>query len=347
MSRKTKPIRKQSKKKKSPEGLRAWWGGLEDTTRHAISRTALRAFLLVLLVSAVAVSFVLMESHVVFRDKPVYDPVRVQLTNAPNWMPETLKRQIAKSLAAAGQDYRDNDLTAKVYTRAAANPWVRQLQSVMKFRDERGRAIVAVTGKYRSPMAVVRRGYKSIGRRNANACYVDCEGVRLPAASQIPKWVMRAYSPRGGAPEKVYFVNRSDVPRGMRVRPVHYIEIILGDNEPDMPAVGKRWVSESLRDSLRLTKIIRSRQYARQFDRIDARNYGGRHNRNMEHLSLWAGDTQIKFGRFPHADGVDWVVSPEVKMENLDRYVSMRNGRLRGAPGIDLRIDAYEHSRIR
>jgi len=53
-----------------------------------------------------------------------------------------------------------------------------------------------------------------------------------------------------------------------------------------------------------------------------------------------SGRTDIRFGRFPTADGLDYCIRPQRKLQYLDEYVRAHDGRLAGINAyIDLRYD--------
>lgn len=342
MSRKTKAIRKASSYgTNQPSVVRRWWAGLGDEHKRAVARTTARIFLLVVLVVAVAGGMKWLEALVLSSREISDSPhVTVQLDGRPAWMPLKLARGISQSLVDSRVRYEDDGLAERVYRKAAGEPWIRRVKGVRKYRDENGRPVVRVQCEFRRPAA--------IAAWKGRYYYVDTEGVRLPDSPhrpQVPRWTASVADPSGGPDRRANFIELSHMPRGARPWRIHYLVIELNDElDPPAPAVGKPWNCKALSVGLRLVDLLGGRKYARQITRVDVRNYVGRVSRNLEHLGFWAGRTYIKFGRFPHSDGVDWVVSPERKMANLDRYVAQRDGRLTGAGRVDLQIDNLNES---
>ena len=342
MSRKTKAIRKATSYcTNQPSVVRRWWAGLGDEHKRAVARTTARIFLLVVLVAAVAGGMKWLEALVLSSQEISDSPrVTVQLDGRPAWMPLRLARGISQSLVDDRARYEDDGLAERVYRKAAGEPWIRGVKGVRKYRDENGRPVVRVQCEFRRPAA--------IAAWKGRCYYVDTEGVRLPDSPhrpQVPRWTASVADPSGGPNRRANFIELSHVPRGAQPWRIHYLVIELNDElDPPGPAVGKPWNCKALRAGLKLVDLLAGRKYARQITRVDVRNYAGRVLRNLEHLGFWAGGTYIKFGRFPHSDGVDWVVSPERKMANLDRYVAQRDGKLAGAGRVDLQIDNLNES---
>jgi len=342
MSRKAKSIhRRAAGSANRPLLLRRWWAKVPQERRRAAAGIARRVVLLGALVALVGSGMKWLEAHVLtgLQDPP-NAPVRVQLNPRPGWMPAELARSISRSLVYEGARYGDKDLSERVYHLATANPWVRGVRAVRKYHDVGGRCVVRVQGEFRQPVA--------LAAWKGRYYFVDEQGVRLGDSgrcSQVPQWVASIPTPGGGSARRVYFAERSHVPAGARAWRKHYMIIELNDKlDPAAPALGKPWDSKALRAGLRLVKLLASRRYARQITRLDVRNYAGRVSKNLEYLGFWSGRTYIKFGRFPHPDGVDWVVPPQRKMANLDRYVALHDGRLAGTAGLDLQIDNLNDS---
>lgn len=107
-------------------------------------------------------------------DFQVY-PSTLKLTAKPAWV----KGEIEKQLAAAPADDRkisllDSDATARVAKDLAANPWVKEVKSVVREFPDRIRAKVEL----REPAAYV--------LRNSRYFLVDAAGVRLPGDYESP-----------------------------------------------------------------------------------------------------------------------------------------------------------------
>jgi len=259
--------------------------------------------------------------------------VRIVLSDRPAWMPGPLAAQLTAWLARGGLDYYNKRLTAAVFDRAKANPWVRQVIRVTKRRSDDPRvAVVEVQAVFRMPVAKI---YTPTGY-----AYVDAEGVRLPAG-QVPQWASADQS-TPGVSGRTYYLRRCDVPPRQRAWRIHYI-LIDGVQAPP-PPVGARWPGEDLAAGLRLIALIAAKPYAYQISAVDVRNYGGRLLDDQPHLRMYAQlgrsrPTDIRFGRFPRFDG-DYNVSPERKISYLDEYAADHGGRLAGINRyLDLRYD--------
>lgn len=257
--------------------------------------------------------------------------VRAQIVSRPEWMPEALASQIAAELIPPGARYFDLDLTDRVRSRAAANPWVGQVLRVTKRRsDEPNVAVIDLDAVFRMPVAKTKATW--------GFAYIDAEGFRLPA-DQVPQWAGNTLEDTTG---QTFYLSRQDVPHSRRLSRIHYM-IISGAGSP-LPAVGQKWQGHDVSAGLELVKLVATKPYAYQVTEIDVRNFGGRIDPAEPHLRMWAQAgrshrTDIRFGRFPMPGG-DYVVSPQRKMSYLDEYVEDHSGHLAGVNRyLDLRYD--------
>ena len=306
-------------------------------------RMFMRIIVLCLIVVAAGWGMQQLESHVRETAIPVRNtPVRLQVSGHPSWMPAELAYRIAKSFATnSTARYDDMDLTDTIAARAASNPWVRKVLSVRKARDADGRPFVRVDCEFRKPAAMVAwRG---------RFYFVDDQGVRLRDSRkqpEVPRWTAIIPGRDGKKAHQEDFIELADVPTNAKPWRIHYIVIELdSDMDPPPPPPGQLWDTRALTDSggLRLAALLKSRKYAQEVDRVDARNYAGRRSTVAPHLSFSAGNSDFKFGRFPHLDGIDYNVSTRQKMRALDDHVARYHGRLAGTPGLNLQLeDPYE-----
>jgi hypothetical protein len=275
--------------------------------------------------------------------------VRVWFTKCPAWLPLSLAREIAYSLVPNNAQFQDIDLTADVYTRAKANPWIRQVRYVVKRKTQDPRiAGLEVDCEFRKPIARV--------KLSGEDAYVDVEAVRLPArdvpqwvvevpASSIPACLPRQPSTTGTA--QLYFRDNDALPANRTAKGIHYIAIV--GVQAKAPPVGKPLQGQDIREGLKLVQLVLEKSYANQITTVDVRNYDGRISRREPHLCMRAqvGDgpsTDIKFGRFPVPEGGDYEVSPEQKMSYLDEYYLDNNRTLAGREYIDLQNDELHYS---
>jgi len=278
-----------------------------------------------------------LESHVQATTSSVRNaPVRLQTDARPQWMPAELAYKITRCLAPKRTaKYCDEGLTDRVLQQARSNPWVKAVQSVQKARDATGKPFVRVECDFRRPAA--------LAAWQQWLYFVDDHGVRLSDSERdphVPRWTAVIPNPGGKGRRRVNFVELADMPANVRPQKIHYVGIELhGELDPPAPEAGERWETKALATGLRLARLLKTRVYFNQIQRVDARNYGGRLSLVAPHLSFYAGSTTIKFGRFPHPDGVDHNVSIRQKMAKLDRHVARYNGRLAGTPDLDLRIE--------
>lgn len=331
MSRKTK-----QRKPSQPSAVSRWWGRQSDQRRKQMGRSG--GWIAVALVGALVTVFGMkaLERRVLRTPVgAVPRAVQFRLTNRPDWMPARLATRIVDAIAPATADFNDSKLTATVYDRACANPWIHEITRVSKQRgDAHSVGVIEIDATYRRAVARIQvaGGY----------AYVDAEGHRLPAA-EVPQWVAAAPVASGEIARQVSYLHPGDAPPGLTPRQIHYI--LIDGVEAPAPPVGQAWSGSDLQAGLSLINIVSSRRYASQITVVDVRNCDGRINRDEPHLRMSAQHgrgrpTDIRFGRFPTPDGGDYVVSPERKLRYLDDYVADHDGWLAGRNSyIDLRFD--------
>ncbi|MBN1554407.1 MAG: hypothetical protein JXA11_06655 [Phycisphaerae bacterium] len=252
----------------------------------------------------------------------------VKLDAVPEWMPATLGRMILADVTPREVDFDDPALGRVIYEQAIRNPWIAQVEEVRRERLSATEAVIRVRAQYRQPIARV--------SREGRMYYVDGRGVILPY-SQTPKFAVK------DGDDVKYFVHRDAVPSHLMPIRIHYIAVEGVEAPP--PAVGQAWEGEDLAQGLRLVRLLGTRPWANQISVVDARNHARRISESEPELCIYAQQgrgkpTEIRFGRFPHPDGGDWVISPARKMRYLDDYVQDQNGRLAGIHSyIDVRFD--------
>lgn len=252
----------------------------------------------------------------------------VRLESPPEWMPATLGRGILEDVTPQGLAFGDPTLCRTISDKARKSPWVAGVTEIRRERLSATEGMVHVRAKYRQPIArVARRG---------RVYYVDDQGVVLPY-SQTPKFAAK------DADGVKYYLHRDAVPANLTAIRIHYIALEGVEAAP--PGVGGQWQGADLAQGLRLIRLLSTRTYANQVSVVDVRNHARRISESEPELCIYAQQghgkaTQIRFGRFPHPDGGDWVISPARKMRYLDDYVHDQNGRLAGVHSyIDVRYD--------
>ena len=329
--------RKTKKRKVSPPaGVSRWWGELGQDRRRNACRRAAWVAVAVVLAGGVVLGMKALERRVLSTPRggtPV--AIRVRLTERPEWMPVTLARRIAESLAPPGADYNDPSLTSAVYRLGGVCPWIRRVDRVHKRPTSDPRvAVVEVTASFRKPVARILIEHEYV--------YVDRDGVRLPAG-EVPHWVAAVPGRGDGAGRQVCYIHRDEVPPRFEVKSIHYI--VIDGVAGQVPPAGQRWEGDDLAAGLQLIGLVSTRRYANQITVVDVRNHAGRINGNEPHLRMYAQvgrgrPTDIRFGQFPVPGGGDYVVSPERKLRHLDDYVSDHDGLLAGLNSyLDLRYD--------
>lgn len=339
MSRKTKTTRKRTSRRKAskPSFMRRWWDSFSLDQKAGALKAVLRIAILCVVVIAAGWGMKKLESHVRSTTAPKQTaPVRLEVSESPEWMPAELAYQIAQSFDTEKKDvrYDDADLTDEIAARARANPWVKSVRSVRKARNAEGKPFVKVDCEFRKPAAMVywRKNYY----------FVDEQGVRLRDSRkhpEVPRWTAIIPARPGRKVRQEDFIELDDMPADAERWLIHYIVVELdGEMDSAPPAPGKYWDSKALQAGLKLTALLKTRSYASQVSSVDARNHGGRRSRALPHLTFSAGNSDFQFGRFSRLDG-DHNVSTRQKMRALDSYVARYRGKLAGTPGMNLQIE--------
>lgn len=255
----------------------------------------------------------------------------VRLENIPAWVPPTLARLVTRELIPPrGMDFEDPALCRRIYDQAHRAAWLVDVASVRRVRTGPDTGRVDVTATFRRPVARVRYQQQS--------WFVDTRGVILPPR-EVPRWAARTHP---GGPIRYYISDDAAAPRS-RVVPIHYI-LIDGVRTPP-PSVGQPWDAPDLQAGIRLVNLVNQKDWANQITVVDVRNFDRRVTASEPELRMYAQTgqghaTDIRFGRFPHPGGGDWVISPARKLEYLDQYASDHGGRLAGINSyIDVRYD--------
>ncbi len=337
MSPKAGKTRKRRSRKASQQSLfKRWWDSVSLERKVGVTQVVLRIILLAAILVAAGWGMKKLESHVrAVSNATRTARVRLEVATRPAWMPAELSFRIAKSFALdRPADYDDKNLTNEIAAQAGRNPWVRQVRSVRKARDSKGRPFVRVDCEFRKPAAMVAWG--------KHYFFVDELGVRLND-KDVPRWVAVVPGRNGQRARQEAFIEKADAPGGNIPRPIQYIIIDLDSRmDPAPPKPGKVWETEALvGHGLRLTALLKTlkvRNDTPQGFRIDARNHAGRLSTVAPHLAFWAGNSYFKFGRFPQ-DRYHYNVSVDHKMEVLRNHIARHNGRLAGTPGLDLQLD--------
>lgn len=333
-------LRKKKKSKapktpKTPSGFSRWWNGLDASRQSALRRRFATAAVVLVLSGAAAVGMKMLEGWVLRQEVGALpETVRVVLTDRPAWMPASLDRDICGQLVGEDANWGFS-LTADVFARAEANPWVRKVHMVRKYRADRGRAgVVEVQAEYRQPFA---RVTDSRGERR----YVDAEGFRLPER-QVPKYGLTLADSTAKPKEQLFYVAKADAPR--EPWEIHYIEIY--GVAAAAPALGKHWQGRDLADALRLVELLSPRPYRYEISVIDVRNHHHRRTRRDPPFQLIAQRrhqtgvylTKVLIDRFP-LDRADYVISPRRALRQLDSFYADHGCVAGTREYIDLRYD--------
>ena len=327
------------KRKKSPSAgrtriipltaMRTWWREHVSDRGQVLAKMLCWFVFLVAIIVGGAATLTALERYA-HGGQYAAGPVKytLELDPTPSWMPATLGRCILADVTPVNLSFDDPSLCREIHEKLVKNPWVSQVTAVRRVRTGATEGVVRVQATYRQPIARV--------AREGRIYHVDNEGVVLPY-SQTPKFAAQDSS------GVTYFLQREGVPANLRPIRIHYITVEGVEAPP--PGVGKPWPGDDLVEGLRLVRLLSTRPYANQISVVDVRNHRRRISESEPEMCVYAQQghgksTEIRFGRFPHPEGGDWVISPARKMQYLDDYVNDQNGRLAGVHSyIDVRFD--------
>lgn len=287
-------------------------------------------------VIGVAVGMTRLEDRVLAgKAGPVPVAIGVVLAEVPDWMPQELGQQIARSLVPAKASYNDPKLAEKIHEQANQCPWISRVKMISKCMSSDPRmGQVIVKAEYRQPVARVRTA-------EGVMVYVDRDGVRVDE-KLVPQFMVLV-ADEAKHERMLCFVDRKQAPP--RAVEIHYVEVqMAGDLDPAPPDLGQKWNSPALMEGLRLVELINAKPWYNQIRAVDVRNFGGRINKKESFLRMVAqvekgSPTEIRFGRFPDPAG-DYEVTPDRKLSYLDAYAADHGGLLAGKNQyLDLRYD--------
>jgi len=205
-----------------------------------------------------------LEHHV--KELPQYREVslKVELQNPPNWTSEDLIDQVCLSAGLRADDFLlDEELTGRLMANLLdqnKSPWVKHVRQVRKQYDGK----VMIDCELRRPIALIRQG--------SRICYIDAEGVVLPA---VP----------------------------LEDRDNHIVR--MQGIDVKLPPVGEPVNSEPLMDGIEVLALIRGTdEKLKREERLwhelavmDVSNWKGRINPVNAHLMLYTqNNTEIKWG---------------------------------------------------
>lgn len=342
MSRTKKKATNAKRTSKRPQGaargkLHAWAGQVRASHGAIIAQVLMWVILIAgVSVLGIAVMRTLDRWTDGLREQHRITSYHVRLVNPPRWIPDRLMRALSARLTPHDVAFEDDSLCARVHELASKEAWIASVEEIRREQtEEPGRGVICLRATYRKPAAKI--------RYNGEDYFVDATGVRLPKR-EVPRFIAKT---RWGYQEYIYPEDVDDaIPEGQTWQK-HYILVYGVAAAP--PACGQRWAGEDVQKGLSLVQLVWPEPYANEIAFADVRNHGHRESRIDPELCLYARvgagkSTQIRFGRFPHPDGGDWVISPTRKLDYLEQYYQQHN-RLSGVHEyIDLRFDQLKHS---
>lgn len=326
------PRDKRARKKTAPSRIGIFFEFVRQRHGETFTRAAMFLVLGAAGVMVVAVGLKAMQQKVLdSQGSAVSRNFCVELADAPDWMPAELYRNIIKNITPDRAVFGSESFCRNIFSLAKSSPWISEVRSVRRIQTERidKQNVVIVRAKFRQPFARV--------LFDGEMVYIDRSGHVLPSRF-VPIWQAVANAARS---QKTTHISRYRAPQAA-VR-IHYITIRGVGIVP--PVEGQKWEADDLRAGIDMIELVKTKKYAYQITVADVGNHAKRISDTAPELVYYAQvgkdkSTAIRFGRFPHTQGGDWVVPLERKMQYLDEYVSSNNGRLAGKNEyLDLRFD--------
>jgi len=247
------------------------------------------------------------------QELPQYHDVslEVELQNPPNWTSEDLIDEVCQSAGLRVDDFLlDEELTDRLLVNLLdqnKSPWVKHVRQVRKQYDGK----VMIDCELRRPIASIRQG--------SRVCFVDADGVVLPAA------------PLEGRDNHIVMMHGIDT---------------------QLPPVGEPVNSEPLMDGIEVLALIRGTdEKLKREERLwhelavmDVSNWEGRINPGDPHLMLYTqNSTEIKWGVAVGRSQPYYEASVESKLSMLYRNHRLTNS-LDDYEYVDLRNRRQERS---
>lgn len=319
------------KKKTTPSRIGMVFESVRQQHGAGFARAAMFLVLGAAGIMVVAVGLKAMQQKVLDdQESAIQRDFSIELVDAPDWMPKELKRNITKNITPDKTVFGSKNFCGDIFALAKTNPWIAEVQNVWKIQTERidKQNVVIVRAKFRKPFARV--------PFEGSMVYIDQQGYVLPSQF-VPTWESQSQN----SAQRITYITRYHAPE--KASRIHYITIKGVGIVP--PVAGEKWDADDLRAGIEMIKLIKTKKYAYQITVADVHNYAKRISDTGPELVYYAQvgrdkRTAIRFGRFPHPDGGDYVIPLKRKMQYLDRYVTSNNGRLAGKNEyLDLRFD--------
>lgn len=321
----------KTKKKITPSRIGMFFESMHQQHSEGFSKTVMFLVFGAAGVMAAAVGLRAMQRKVLDdQEFAMQRNFHVELIDTPDWMPKELHRNIIKNITPTGAVFGSKNFCGDVFTLAKTNPWISEVHSVRRVQTERidKQNVVIVRAKFRRPFARV--------PFEGSMVYFNEQGYVLPSQF-VPLWEAQSQT----TPRRTTYINRYHAPE--KASRIHYITIKGVGIVP--PVAGQKWDTDDLRAGIKMIKLIKTKKYAYQITVADVSNHAKRVSDTAPELVYYAQigrekRTTIRFGKFPHPGGGDWVVPLKRKIQYLDKYVTNNNGRLAGKNEyIDLRFD--------
>jgi len=231
-------------------------------------------------------------------------PPIVVLRNRPAWMSDALAERIASFGRPVGtRSALDHQLLVDVADTLQQNAWVRQVKQVRRTFTKSPGDTIEIDCEYREPMALA--AYKN------EYILIDSQGYKLPERFSAKMTPTIMFDGGGG------------------------VNLRIIDGMAAMPPFldGQQWAGQDLQAGLDLVKLLYSKSYADEIQRVDVSNFGHRRSRTEGQLVLITKyNTQIVWGA--PVRGLNFELPPGKKLECLEMlYQTYTRGKERRIDG--------------
>jgi len=280
-------------KKKSADGKKASKGEA-DVDRQPI-RSFLKAVVLLAFIGVSVYAYLRARDHVVTNVTFSHDPPKVALKDRPSWMSDALANKIMR-VAAPDVSYSafDHQLLVNtamlLRTHPDSAPWIKSVRSVRREFENAPGDTLEIDCEFRAPVALV--------KWETYYWLIDGDGILLPEQYTQP-----------------------DLRKVMYDGDHLSLRIIEGVAKSP-PESGQTWQGADLAAGIDMIKLLYSKPYADEIERISVVNFGGRQDpREAQLVLITRYQTQVRWGRPRFAKDFLIEVTPEQKLDYMARMV--------------------------
>jgi len=240
--------RAKTKKKSTPSRIGMFFESVRQQHGGAFARVTMFLVLGAAGIMVIAVGLKAMQQKVLDDQASVIPrDFRIELADAPDWMPRELKRNIIKNITPGSDVFGSKSFCGNIFSLAKINPWVSEVKDVKSVQADSvdKQNAVIVRAKFRKPFARV--------PFEGGMVYIDTDGYVLPSQF-VPIWEAQTRAGAENYARKTTYISRYHAPETASL--IHYITIKGVGIVP--PVAGQKWDAGDLRAGIEMIKLIKT-----------------------------------------------------------------------------------------